>query len=113
MKAGILAAKENANLPIFCSMTFEANQRTFAGVSVPAMAAVLEGLGADVILSLIHISQTPGKPSKTRLVDPFLLIYAKPPVQSSFSALPSLCMPVFHIRHRNAENRQGVRSLYS
>ena len=49
MKAGILAAKENANLPIFCSMTFEANQRTFAGVSVPAMAAVLEGLGADVI----------------------------------------------------------------
>lgn len=49
MKAGILAAKENANLPIFCSMTFEANQRTFAGASVPAMAAVLEGLGADVI----------------------------------------------------------------
>lgn len=49
MKAGILAAKENATLPIFCSMTFEANQRTFAGVSVPAMAAVLEGLGADVI----------------------------------------------------------------
>lgn len=69
MKAGILAAKENANLPIFCSMTFEANQRTFAGVSVPAMAAVLEGLGADVIGFNCSLGPTEMLPLVQQLAD--------------------------------------------
>lgn len=47
VKAGLLAAKENTSLPIICTMTFEENGRTFTGCSVEAMAAVLEGLGAD------------------------------------------------------------------
>lgn len=49
MKAAILAAKENTNLPIICTMTFEENMRTFTGCSVSSMAVTLEGLGADVI----------------------------------------------------------------
>ncbi|MHC1723173.1 MAG: homocysteine S-methyltransferase family protein [Aminipila sp.] len=49
VKAGVLAAKENSNLPIMVSMTFESNHRTFAGCTVEAMAITLEGLGVDAI----------------------------------------------------------------
>ena len=44
MKAAVLAAKENAELPIIATMSFEANQRTFTGTEVRAMALTLEGL---------------------------------------------------------------------
>jgi len=49
LKAGVLAAKENSELPILCTMTFEQNMRTFTGCSVSAMALTLEGLGVDAI----------------------------------------------------------------
>ncbi len=49
VKAAVLAAKENANIPVYVTMTFEQNGRTFTGCSVEAMAAVLEGLGVDAI----------------------------------------------------------------
>lgn len=49
VKAGILAAKENSTLPVFCTMTFEKNMRTFTGCSVASMAVTLEALGADAI----------------------------------------------------------------
>lgn len=49
LKAALLAVKENSSLPVFCTMTFEENGRTFAGVSVDCAAVTLEGLGADAI----------------------------------------------------------------
>ncbi|SMC41351.1 homocysteine S-methyltransferase family protein [Papillibacter cinnamivorans] len=49
MKAAVLAAKESTRLPVFATMTFEENRRTFSGCSVSAMAAVLEGLGVDAM----------------------------------------------------------------
>ena len=48
-KAALLAAKENSDLPVICTMTFEQNRRTFTGCSVSSMALTLEGLGADAI----------------------------------------------------------------
>lgn len=48
-KAALLAAKENSDLPVIVTMTFEQNLRTFTGCSVGAMALTLEGLGADAI----------------------------------------------------------------
>ena len=48
-KAALLAAKENCEKPVFVTMTFEENLRTFTGCSVSAMAMTLEGLGADAI----------------------------------------------------------------
>ncbi|MDD6795798.1 MAG: homocysteine S-methyltransferase family protein [Clostridiaceae bacterium] len=48
-KAAVLAAKENTNLPVFCTMSFEANGRTFAGTTAESMATVLEGLGVDAL----------------------------------------------------------------
>ncbi|MCR1934042.1 homocysteine S-methyltransferase family protein [Clostridium tepidum] len=48
-KAAILAAKENTNLPIFCTMTFEKNKRTFTGCTPLSMILTLEGLGVDAL----------------------------------------------------------------
>ncbi|CCU78192.1 5-methyltetrahydrofolate--homocysteine methyltransferase [Halanaerobium saccharolyticum subsp. saccharolyticum DSM 6643] len=48
-RAAVLAAKENSNLPIFCTLTFEENGRTFTGTSIRSMISVLEGLGVDGI----------------------------------------------------------------
>lgn len=49
IRAALLAAKENSELPVICSMTFEENLRTFTGTCIPSMALTLEGLGADAI----------------------------------------------------------------
>ncbi|MCH5348851.1 MAG: homocysteine S-methyltransferase family protein, partial [Oscillospiraceae bacterium] len=49
IRAALLAAKENSDLPVMCTMTFEQNMRTFTGCSVSSMALTLEGLGADAI----------------------------------------------------------------
>ncbi len=49
VKAAILAAKENSNLPVFSYMTFEKNGRTFTGCSPSAFALTATGLGADAI----------------------------------------------------------------
>lgn len=49
IKAGVLAAKENSDKPVICTMTFEENMRTFTGCSISAMALTLEGLGVDAI----------------------------------------------------------------
>ena len=48
-KAALLASKENTKLPVFCTMSFEENGRTFTGCTPESMAMVLEGLGADAI----------------------------------------------------------------
>ena len=49
VKAAVLAIKENTDLPVWVTMTFEASGRTFLGVSVPAMALTLEGLGVEAL----------------------------------------------------------------
>ena len=49
LKAAVLAVKENSDLPIITTMTFEENMRTFTGCSVSAMALTMEGLGVDAI----------------------------------------------------------------
>lgn len=49
VKAAVLAAKENSNLPIWTTMSFEASGRTFTGTTVAAMALTLEGLSVDAL----------------------------------------------------------------
>ena len=48
-KAALLAAKENSDKPVICTMTFEPNLRTFTGCTVASAAMTLEGLGADAV----------------------------------------------------------------
>lgn len=49
MKAAVLAAKENSDLPVFATMTFQDNKRTFMGTDPKTMVFVLESLGVDVL----------------------------------------------------------------
>ena len=49
VRAAVLAAKENCDLPVFVTMTFEKSGRTFTGTCVESMACVLEGLGVDAL----------------------------------------------------------------
>lgn len=48
-KAALLAAKENTSLPVWVTMSFEAGGRTFTGTTIPSMATVLTGLGAEAL----------------------------------------------------------------
>lgn len=49
IKIGIRAAKENAQLPVFATMTFNQNERTMMGVSIEQMVEEFEDLGVDVL----------------------------------------------------------------
>ena len=49
VRAGVLAAREHTKLPVWVTMTFEASGRTFLGVTVPAMALTLTGLGVEAL----------------------------------------------------------------
>lgn len=49
IKAAVLAAKENTDLPVFVTMSFEENGRTFTGCTPASMAMTLEGLGVDAL----------------------------------------------------------------
>ena len=48
-RAALLSAKENTTLPVWVTMSFEADGRTFTGTTVACMAVTLQGLGADAI----------------------------------------------------------------
>ena len=48
-KVAVLAAKENTNLPVICTMTFDENERSFTGCLPQAMVATIEGLGVDAL----------------------------------------------------------------
>ena len=49
MKAAVLAAKENSDLPIVVTMVLDENGRLLTGGDIPTAVATLEGLGVDCI----------------------------------------------------------------
>lgn len=48
-KCAVLACKENADLPVLVTMSFEDSGRTFTGTDPLSMAVTLEGLGIDAL----------------------------------------------------------------
>ncbi len=48
-KIAVLAAKENTNLPVICTMTFDENGRSFTGCLPQSMVATIQGLGVDAL----------------------------------------------------------------
>lgn len=79
VKAAVLAVKENSELPVIVSMSFEENGRTFTGVSLEAMAVTLEGLGVDAMginCSLGPVQILPMAKELRRLTD--IPVFAKP-----------------------------------
>ncbi len=49
VRAAVLAAKENSDLPVFATMSFEQNMHTFRGTALSSMAVTLDGLGVDAL----------------------------------------------------------------
>ncbi len=49
LRAALLAARENTNLPVFCTLSFEQNGRTFSGAAPGPAAVTLTALGAAAI----------------------------------------------------------------
>lgn len=49
LRAGVLAAHENTSLPIWTTMSFEANGRTFTGTSVASFAMTMNALPVEAL----------------------------------------------------------------
>ncbi len=49
IKAAVLAAKENSDLPIIVTMTFDEDGKLLTGADVMSAVAMVEGLGADAV----------------------------------------------------------------
>lgn len=105
MKAALLAAKENAALPVLCTMSFTETGRTFTGCPVSAMAMTLEGLQADAIGINCSLGPTEMLPMIRELSEwTTLPMIVKPnaglpdPVTGAYHVLPeefARCLAVF------------------
>lgn len=49
LKAAVLAAKENTDLPVFATTIFDERRKLLTGADVPAVVALLEGLRVDAL----------------------------------------------------------------
>lgn len=49
LKAAVLAAKENCELPVFATVTFDEKGKLLTGADIPSVIALLEGLGVDAL----------------------------------------------------------------
>lgn len=84
IKAAVLAVKENCDLPIFATMTFEADGRTFLGTSPDIAAATLDALGADVVGINCSLGPSELRPFAQAMLD----VTAKPVMVQANAGLP-------------------------
>lgn len=85
VKAAVLAAKENSDLPIWVTMTFEENGRTFIGASVESVAVTLEALG----VSAIGVNCSLGPKELVPIVDKLMEWTALPIIVKPNAGLPN------------------------
>lgn len=86
VKAAILAAKENSNLPVFCTMSFEDNLRTFTGCSIESMVMVLQGLG----VTAFGVNCSLGPKELEPVVDRLLTLSNLPIIVQANAGLPKV-----------------------
>lgn len=84
VKAAVLACRENTGLPIFVTMTFEADGRTFLGTSPEVAAVTLDALGVDALG--INCSQGPHE--LRALAQRMLAVTEKPLIVQANAGLP-------------------------
>lgn len=85
-KAAILAAKENSDLPIFCTMSYEEDGRTFTGCNLISMVMVLQGLGVDAL----GVNCSLGPKEIEPLIDDILNISKIPVMVQPNAGLPTI-----------------------
>lgn len=85
-KAAILAVKENSDLPVFCTMSYEEDGRTFTGCNPLSMVMVLEGLGVDAL----GINCSLGPKELEPLIDDILKFSKVPIMVQPNAGLPTI-----------------------
>ncbi|MEG0684747.1 MAG: homocysteine S-methyltransferase family protein [Coprobacillus sp.] len=86
VKAAILAVKENSDLPVIVSMTFEENKRTLTGSDPLTFVNVVEGLGADALGVNCSLGPNELKP----IIEEILEISSIPVIIQPNAGLPCL-----------------------
>ncbi|PWJ96546.1 5-methyltetrahydrofolate--homocysteine methyltransferase [Oceanotoga teriensis] len=84
LKSGILSAKENTKLPIFATMTFSDDKRTFTGTDIKTMISVLEGLNVNAL----GINCSLGPDKMESLVDKLVKYSSTPIIVQANAGLP-------------------------
>ncbi len=74
-KAAVLAVKENSDLPVLCTLTYQEDGRTFVGTDPLTGTIVLDGLGVDA-----HGVNCSLGPKELKPIVDEILKYAKAPV---------------------------------
>ncbi len=85
-KAAVLAAKENSDLPVFCTMSFESDKRTFTGCNATSMVMVLEGLGVNAL----GVNCSLGPKEIEPIIDEILKISKVPVMVQPNAGLPNI-----------------------
>lgn len=107
IKAAVLACKENTGLPVFATMTFEEDGRTFLGTSPEIAAVTLDALGADVVGINCSLGPARLRPFAARM----LAVTEKPVLVQANAGLPHVeggCT-VYDIH--SAEYAEAVRGM--
>ena len=86
VKAGVLAVKENNDLPVFVTMTYETNQRTLSGCDPVTMVNILEGLNVDAL----GINCSLGPVELTPIINEVLKTASLPVILQPNAGLPCL-----------------------
>lgn len=86
VKAGVLAVKENSDLPVFVTMTYETNQRTLSGCDPVTMVNILEGLNVDAL----GINCSLGPVELTSIINEVLKTASLPVILQPNAGLPCL-----------------------
>ena len=69
VKAAVLAAKENCNLPVLVTTTYDANGQLLTGAGIEAVVAMLEGLKVDALGVNCSLGPHEMRPIVQRLVN--------------------------------------------
>lgn len=85
-RAAVLAAKENSNLPIIASMTYEEGGRTLTGSDPLTVVTILEALGVDAI----GINCSTGPDHMMPVIDALLAATSLPLVVQPNAGLPRM-----------------------
>ena len=115
VKAAILAAKEHTKLPVFCTLTYQEDGRTFVGADPVTGTITLQSLGVDAL----GVNCSLGPKELTPVVEQ-ILTYATVPVMVQANAgLPQIregqtvydVTPEEFIRYVRPMVEQGVRII--
>lgn len=86
VRAAVLAAKENTSLPVFVTMTFQEDGRTFVGCDPKSAAITLSGLGVDAL----GVNCSLGPKELTGIIDELIKYSRKPVMVQPNAGLPKI-----------------------